>query len=71
MVICRKWFRAIGGKLKISDVVKAIESLSLAPVTKGSTFRRALVHFGNELVKNDLVILKKQAGLTKDDIIIE
>lgn len=71
VVICRKWFRAIGGKLKISDVVKAIESLSLAPVTKGSTFRRALVHFGNELVKNDLVILKKQAGLTKDDIIIE
>ena len=71
VVISRKWFREMGAKLKISHVVKAIESLGLVPVTKGSTFRQALVHFGNELTKNDLVILKKKAGLTKDDVIIE
>ena len=37
---------------------------------KGANFRAALIHVGNELVKNEFVRLSKKAGLSKQDVTI-
>ena len=42
--------------------------LGLPVVNKNANFRAALVHLGNELVKNELVSLSKKPGLSNQDI---
>ena len=45
------------------------EDNGLSEIDSNLKLRAALVHFGNELVENNLVELKKPAGLSRDDII--
>ena len=41
----------------------------LSELDSGLKLRAALIHFGNELAENNLVELKKPAGLTRSDIV--
>lgn len=54
----------------MNDISKEVEDLGLPVVNKNANFRAALIHLGNELVKNELVSLSKKAGLSKQDITI-
>jgi len=57
-----------GVRAKVEHVFKEVEDLGLPPVKNGANFRAALIHLGNELVKNELVSLSKKAGLSKQDV---
>ena len=54
----------------MNDISKEVEDLELPVVNKNANFRAALIHLGNELVKNELVSLSKKARLSKQDITI-
>ena len=47
----------------MEHVSNEIEELGLPPIKNGANFKGALIHLGNELVKNELVSLSKKAGL--------
>ena len=69
--MARKWLDGVVGlgvRTKLENIVNEIEELGLPPVPVKSNFRSALIHLGNELVKNELVKLAKKAGLTKVDV---
>ena len=57
-----------GVRAKVDHVLKEVEDLGLPPVKNGVNFRAALIHLGNEHVKNELVSLSKTAGLSKQDV---
>ena len=69
--MARKWLDVhlgTGVRATVDDISKEIEDLGLPAVKKSANFRTALIHLGNELVKNELVCLSKKAGLSKQDV---
>jgi len=70
-IVARKWLNNVlerGVRPKVEHVSNEVEDLGLPPVKNGANFRGALIHLGNELVKNELVSLSKKAGLSKQDV---
>ena len=61
----------LGEKIITARIVEecACEENGLSEIDSNSKLRAALIHFGNELVENNLVELKKPAGLSRDDIV--
>ena len=47
-----------------------LKKLKIWVMNKNALFRAALIHLGNELVKNELVSLSRKAGLSKQDITV-
>ena len=68
MLVGRSWFN-LGEKITTARIVEECEDNGLSEIDSNSKLRVALIHFGNELVKNNLVELKKPAGLSCDDIV--
>lgn len=68
MLVGRSWFK-LGEKITTARIVDECEENGLSEIDSNSKLRAALVHFGNELVENNLVELKKPAGLSRDDIV--
>ena len=46
----------------VDDISTELENLGLPAVKKNANFRAALIHLGNELVKNEFVSLSTKAG---------
>ena len=57
-----------GVRATVEEISMEVEDLGLPAAKKSTNFRAALIHLGNELVKNELVSLFKKAGLSKQDI---
>ena len=71
--VARKWLDNVleqGVRAKVDHMLKEVQDLGLPPdsVKNGANFRAALIHLGNELLKNELVSLSKKAGLSKQDV---
>ena len=57
--MARKWLDShlgTGVRATVNDISKEVENLGLPVVNKNASFRAALIHLGNELVKSELVI---------------
>lgn len=67
VLIARAWFN-VGEKLTVSKIIEECDDLGLAPPEKQMKLRAALAHLGNELVDNQLLNLKRPAGITVKDI---
>ena len=67
MLVGRSWFNL--GEITTARIVEECEDNGLSEIDSKSKLRAALIHFGNELVINNLVELKKPAGLSRDDIV--
>lgn len=68
MLVGRSWFK-LGEKITPARIAEECEENGLSEIDSNLKLRAALVHFGNELVENNLVELKKPAGLSRDDIV--
>ena len=63
VVVARSWF-PLQQKITVKKVEEESDEYGLLPPPKGAKLREALIHFGNELVDNECVMLKQPAGLT-------
>ena len=71
MLVARVWFETSHGKkLRLCHVIQEAEDLGLTEIPKDKNFRSALMMFGNELVKEQLVELTKEGGLEKENILL-
>ena len=69
-VVAKAWFPgSLAGMLTIPLIAREAEFLSLPPISKRASKPQALAWFGQELVRNKLVKLAKDSGLTRDDVI--
>ena len=68
MLIGRSWFK-IGEKITLARIAQECDDHGLMEVDDQLNLRGALIHLGNELVENNLVELKKPAGITRSDIV--
>ena len=68
VLIGRSWFKS-GEKITVEKISEQCEEHGLAEIDDHSKLREALIHLGNELVENELVELKKPAGITRSDIV--
>ena len=71
LVALQWWHSQNSARVCITGIVAQIDSLGISrPRKKNCTLRELLIHFGNRLVEEKLVQLKKPAGLCKDDVIV-
>ena len=71
VLVARTWFADSHGKrLRLAHVLEEARDLGLVHTPLEKTFRSALIMFGNELVKEELVELTKDGGLDKENIIL-
>ena len=71
VLVARTWFADSHGKrLRLAHVLEEARDLGLVHTPIEKTFRSALIMFGNELVKEELVELTKDGGLDKENIIL-
>ena len=54
--------------MTVSKIIEECDDLGLVPSEKQMKLRAVLAHLGNELVDNQLVNLKRPAGITVKDI---
>ena len=66
MLVGQSWFK-LGEK--ITARIAECEENGLSEIDSNLKLRAALVHFGDELVENNLIELNKPAGLSHDDIV--
>ena len=67
-VVAKAWFPAQAiNKLKPARVIKECAELGFAKPPK-TFLRELMVYFGDQLVCNDLVVCKKNAGLSRKDV---
>lgn len=72
-MIGRGYLKEIGAKAVKETIYEEIDTLGLKPVPPTSTakLRSCLIHFGRELLDNDLISLKKKGGLTLGDVTVK
>ena len=58
----------VGEKVSIAKIEEECDELGLASPEGLTKLRAALAHFGNQLVENQLVSLKRPAGISIKDI---
>ena len=70
-LVARTWFADSHGKrLRLAHVLEEARDIGLVYTPLEKTFRSALIMFGNELVKEELVELTRDGGLDKNIILV-
>ena len=68
-VVAKAWFPAkVVAKLKPANISKQCVELGF-PKPKKTSFQEVMIYFGDQLVINDLVTCKKNAGLSRKDVV--